>query len=94
MKRIWALILGAALLLSAVTAAAEGAEVSFGELSGLIWEFSSGAGGWSAGLRIGEDGSFTGDFHDSEMGDMGEEYPNGTIYCCSFSGRIDRKSVV
>ena len=37
--------------------------------------FSSGAGGWETGLIINEDWSFSGDFHDSEMGANGEEYP-------------------
>ena len=50
--------------------------------------FSSGAGGWETGLTINDDWSFSGDFHDSEMGDSGEEYPHGTIYVCSFSGQF------
>ncbi len=52
------------------------------------FSFASGAGGWSTELMINDDGSFTGDYHDSDMGDMGDDYPNGTIYVCKFSGRF------
>lgn len=48
--------------------------------------FQSGAGGWNTTLTVNSDGSFTGVFHDSEMGDRTEEYPNGTVYLCVFSG--------
>lgn len=48
--------------------------------------FSSGAGGWSTELVLSQDGSFTGLFHDSDMGDSGDGYPNGTVYECAFSG--------
>ena len=58
------------------------------ELERMTFSFSSGAGGWSTDLVFGEDGSFTGNYHDSEMGEVGEGYPNGTVYGCSFSGRI------
>lgn len=51
--------------------------------------FSSGAGGWSTTLTLSEDGSFTGAFSDSEMGERDEnEYPNGTVYVCNFSGQF------
>ena len=52
------------------------------------FSFASGAGGWSTELMISDDGSFTGDYHDSDMGDSGDDYPNGTVYVCSFSGRF------
>ena len=48
--------------------------------------FTSGAGAWSTQLSLNRDGSFTGVFHDSEMGDRTEEYPNGSVYICNFSG--------
>lgn len=48
--------------------------------------FMSGAGAWSTQLSLNRDGSFTGVFHDSEMGDRAEEYPNGSVYICNFSG--------
>ena len=50
--------------------------------------FSSGAGGWGTYLEMDSDGNFTGDYHDSDMGDTGEGYPNGTVYVCNFSGKF------
>lgn len=50
--------------------------------------FLSGAGGWSTDLRIHPDGSFAGDYHDSDMGDGGENYPHGTKYVCTFHGKF------
>ena len=55
----------------------------------MNFTFSSGAGGWSTELYLNPDGSFTGAFHDSEMGEMAEEYPGGSFYFCTFSGRFD-----
>ena len=63
-------------------------EVTFDALSKLEWTFSSGAGAWSTDLSIQPDGAFTGEYHDSEMGDADESYPNGTVYICSFSGHM------
>ena len=48
--------------------------------------FASGAGAWCTGLTLERDGSFTGVYHDSEMGDQGEGYPNGSCYISTFSG--------
>jgi hypothetical protein len=57
-------------------------------LSDVDFIVASGAGGWSTELNIDEDGSFTGSYHDSEMGLTGDSYPNGTEYTCSFSGQF------
>ena len=51
-------------------------------------EFSSGVGGWGTSLTLERDGTFSGQFHDSDMGAIGEDYPNGTVYLCHFSGRF------
>ncbi len=51
--------------------------------------FSSGVGGWGTILILNEDGSFEGNFHDSEMGVTGDGYPNGTCYLCRFSGKFE-----
>lgn len=51
--------------------------------------FSSGAGAWRTTLLLNADGSFTGQYSDSDMGDAGEGYPNGTLYLCTFSGRFE-----
>jgi len=48
--------------------------------------FSSGAGAWSTQMMVLPDGSFWGYYHDADMGDDGEDYPNGTLYESSFTG--------
>ena len=57
----------------------------FEELSKWQYDFCSGAGGWGEEFTIERDGYFSGTYHDSEMGVVGEEYPNGTYYCCNYS---------
>lgn len=58
----------------------------FSQLNGKDFNFASGAGGWWTTLTFGPNGTFTGGFHDSDMGDTGSGYPNGTVYICNFSG--------
>lgn len=50
--------------------------------------FASGAGAWGTTLTLNLDGTFAGQYHDSNMGENGEDYPNGTVYYCNFSGRF------
>lgn len=88
MKRIMALVLSILLLLSVVGACAESEALTFEDMTSLAWSFSSGAGGWSTDMQILENGSFIGTYHDSEMGEMGDDYPYGTIYVCSFEGQM------
>ena len=94
MKKVLAWVLSMMLALSAIGAMAEAKASLFDELAGLEWIFSSGAGGWSTELMIQADGSFSGVFHDSEMGETGDGYPDGTIYGCSFSGQMSLKERV
>ena len=61
---------------------------SYADAVDLTFWFSSGAGGWSTELTIDEDGFFSGNFHDSDMGSSGEGYPYGTMYWCDFSGQF------
>ena len=61
---------------------------SFADVADREFFFSSGAGGWCTVLYIDEDGSFEGNFRDSDMGSTGEGYPNGTLYYCDFKGRF------
>ena len=51
--------------------------------------FTSGAGAWGTCMTLESDGAFAGEYHDTDMGDSGEGYPNGTVYVCSFSGRFE-----
>lgn len=55
----------------------------------MAFTFSSGAGGWATTLILNSDGSFTGNYSDSEMGEIGDDYPNGSVYVCSFSGTFE-----
>ncbi len=50
--------------------------------------FTSGAGAWSTEIELDDDGTFEGQFHDSEMGAIGEGYPNGSYYECEFEGKF------
>ena len=61
---------------------------SFADLRGTQFIFASGAGGWSTNMTIEGDGSFRGVYQDSNMGETGDTYPNGTVYQCSFQGRF------
>ena len=67
------------------TAASDGA-LPLGD--GMEFCFASGAGGWGTYMTVKSDGSFVGNYHDSDMGDIGEGYPNGTVYFCNFSGQF------
>ena len=64
------------------------------ESGALNFVFSSGAGGWSTQLNLQPDGTFTGHYEDMDMGDMGEENPNGTVYVCDFSGSFSQPGKV
>ena len=75
--------------LSEETGADEASDVNFELLSQYDYCFSSGAGAWIDEFEINADGTFKGDFHDSDMGDTGDGYPNGTIYLCQYSGQFD-----
>lgn len=66
------------------------AEFSFADLADTYFYFSSGAGGWYTELSVNSDGTFGGIHEDSDMGDTGEAYPNGTLYFCDFAGRFDQ----
>ena len=66
----------------------------FAELDNGPFTFASGAGGWSTTINIAADGSFTGQYNDTDMGDTGSGYPNGTRYVCQFSGQFALKAQV
>lgn len=74
--------------LTSADAAEETSDLTFADLSKLQFEFMSGAGGWSEEFTINKDGSFQGNYHNSDMGDTGEGYPDGTIYCSSYTGQF------
>lgn len=61
---------------------------SYADVTNLEFAFSSGAGAWGTALTIHEDGTFEGNYHDTEAGARAESYPNGTRYVCDFTGRF------
>ena len=48
--------------------------------------YASGAGAWGSRLILNPDGSFTGGYHDTDMGSNAAEYPNGTCHVSTFEG--------
>lgn len=54
-----------------------------------VFSFSSGAGAWFSECTVHTDGTFEGNYHDSDMGVTGEGYPNGTVYVSTFYGAFD-----
>ena len=48
--------------------------------------YSSGVGAWGTDLILNNDGTFTGYFSDTNSGEGGDGYPNGTVRYCEFSG--------
>lgn len=70
------------------TDAVKSADLTFTDLAKRQFEFSSGAGAWADEFTIERDGYFTRSFHDSDMGDTGEGYADGTIYSSSYSGHF------
>ena len=65
----------------------ESGEVSFEDIAGN-YAFASGVGGWYTEMQVMDDGTFTGYYHDSDMGDADTDY-DATVYECEFSGRFD-----
>lgn len=51
------------------------------------YTFCSGVGFWSSHIELHTDGTFTGEYHDSNMGESGDGY-DATIYQSEFSGRF------
>ncbi len=88
MKKMLVWVLFLSMLFCAVSAVAEGEAVTVDQLAGMTWCFSSGAGGWSTDMQTAEGGEFSGTFHDSEMGEADEAYPDGTVYTSAFSGTL------
>lgn len=89
MKKFAVLFMAALMMITAVSAFAESpANDLIAQINGQVFEFSSGVGAWGTEMVIGKNGEFTGSFHDGEMGETGDGYPNGTIYGCTFHGQI------
>ena len=67
---------------------------SYADLSNVQFTHSSGAGGWYTAMTVDSDGAFTGNYQDSEMGEIDDDAPNGVQYFSEFSGQFsDPKKV-
>ncbi len=71
------------------TTKANDSTITFADLAQYGYSFYSGVGGWSDDFYIEKDGSFHGDYHDSDMGDSGDDYPDGTRYYCQYEGHFE-----
>lgn len=65
-------------------------QIAFEQLKYMEFRFNSGAGAWGTVLHISPDGSFSGNYHDTDMGDQGEMYPNGSVALSEFTGRFSQ----
>lgn len=83
--------------ISSSASASQSQEQEAAELFACLSEpflFCSGVGAWSTTLSIAPDGSFAGEYHDSDMGVTGDGYPNGTKYICDFTGQFSQPTKV
>jgi len=67
------------------TAAVESGLLPVGE-GGRAFFFASGTGAWRTELTLHADGSFAGQFTDTNMGENTEDHPEGTVYISDFLG--------
>ena len=57
--------------------------------NGLTFILNSGTGNWETTIVLDNEGGIYGDFHDLNMGEVGEGYENGTYYWNEFWGYSD-----
>lgn len=63
-------------------------DLTFADLANINFTLETGARASCTTLKIAQDGSFSGNYSDHDMADVGTNYPNGTNYSCSFSGKF------
>lgn len=66
----------------------KGMKITFPFAEETHWFFRSGAGAWHTELVLQPDGAFSGVYEDTDAGDIGKKYPNGTHYYCCFFGQL------
>lgn len=69
-------------------------EFSFEDVAGKSFMFTSGAGAWFTEVKINADGTFIGEYSDSDMGDTGDDHPKGKHYYCNFDGKFDPPKMI
>lgn len=50
--------------------------------------YATGVGGWGETFLVNPDGTFTGEYHDSDKGDFGPEYMKGVIFKSDYTGKF------
>ncbi len=83
-KRLAVLLLCTALL----TGCGQKSKTTLPEDFPMDLEFASGVGGWATYLTLEQDGVFSGVYYSADRWDCGEDYPNGTMCVCKFSGQF------
>ena len=86
--RLLGILLAVVFIMGASSCAEDTGRNFFAQFDEINWCFCSGVGGWSTDMQIKPDGTFSGQFHDNEMGDCTDAYPDGTVYYCTFNGRF------
>lgn len=83
------LIAVAALMAAVLTGCGQESGNGLPDVFPMDFSFSSGVGAWGTSMTVKQDGTFDGEFHDTDMGVIGGEYPYGTMYVCGFDGRFE-----
>lgn len=52
------------------------------------YSFGSGVGAWGTVMKVNKDGTFSGSYHDSDMGTTGDGYPYGSRAESNFTGKF------
>ncbi|MDO4648635.1 MAG: hypothetical protein Q4B26_08280 [Eubacteriales bacterium] len=88
MRKVTALIAAAAMTAALFTGSTvQAGDFSYADLSNTSFSFSSGVGAWGTGMEISSDGTFSGNYHDTDAGSSGDGY-NGTVYYSDFRGKL------
>lgn len=78
---------------STETPADESPSFTFGDLANRYFYFSSGAGGWHTEFTVDADGSFSGFYQDSNMGDMAPTTPTAPCISAPFPAASRSRSL-
>lgn len=64
------------------------ADFSLSDIDGTEFTFCNGAGTWQTTVQIYEDGTFEGIYEDCDEENTGDDYPDGTLFLCEFTGSL------
>lgn len=83
----WSLIDGTVSVPDSKASSADNSQSAWKQFAGE-YIFSAGVGGWGTQLTVNADGTFSGRYHDTDMGIVGDDYPNGSSTESVFSGKF------